>query len=64
MRLSEIAEKVGVPVVDLSQKSISQAVKDGRITKREGKDLSAELKKADEIWANPIKGVPVAESLW
>ena len=64
MTLFEIAEKVGVRVADLSKKSIKDAVMSGRITRKQGGVYGAELRKADKIWTNPIKGAPVAKSLW
>lgn len=62
MRLYEIAEKIGVAVVDLNQDSILQAERNGKISRGEAEKLLAELEKADNIWENG--GAPVAESLW
>ena len=64
MKLSEIAEKVEVPVVNLSAESIERAVKAGIISRKNGENLLTELKKADGIWENPVPGVKVAEHLW
>jgi len=64
MKLSEIAEKVGVPIVNLSSGSIERAIKEGIISRKQGERLLAELKKVDGIWENPVPGAANAESLW
>ncbi|MFH0955714.1 MAG: hypothetical protein V1801_00655 [Candidatus Falkowbacteria bacterium] len=65
MTLSEIAEKVGVPVVSLTLKSIQNAREAGKITRTQEENLLAELKKADGIWKNPVApDIKIAKSLW
>lgn len=64
MKLSEIAEKVGVQVVDLSSESIKRAVEKGVISRKYGEKLLAELKVADGIWKSPVSGVESAKRLW
>jgi len=64
MTLSEIAEKVGVPIVDLSPQKILEAVKNKIICMDEVKDVLSELEveTADIIWTKGDGSV--AESLW
>ena len=64
MKLSEIAEKVGVLVVDLSSESIKRAVEKGVISRKYGEKLLAELKVADGIWKSPVPGPTCAKRLW
>ena len=64
MKLFEIAEKVGVPVVNLSSGSIKHAIKEGMISRKQGEGLLTELNKIDGIWENPVPGVENAASLW
>ena len=64
MTLSEIAEKVGVPVVNLSSKSIERAVQEGSVSRKQGEKLLTALNQADCIWENPVPGVVSAKRLW
>jgi len=59
MKLSEIAGIVGVPVVNLTIKSIQEAERKGAITRQ----LSAELQ-AEMIWQPYKAGTQVAKRLW
>jgi len=64
MKLSEIADKVKIPVGDITSKDIRTAKKGGLITREQEKNLLAELKKADSIWKMPVLGIRRADCLW
>jgi len=59
MKLSEIARKVGVPVVNLNSQAIEEAMEKGAITSGQAHELQAEL-----IWQSGAPGVKVADHLW
>lgn len=64
MKLSEIAEKVGIPVCEITREAIIQAREKGLITVNQEKKLLAELKKADNLWQPLAPGIANAASLW
>lgn len=64
MKLSEIADVVGVPVCQITPGAIAQANEKGLITGGQKQKLLSELRKADRIWENSIPGIACAPSLW
>jgi hypothetical protein len=53
MKLSEIAEEIGVPVCILTAEEIKWAGIRGSVSKQREVVLLAELKAADDFWKNP-----------
>jgi predicted transcriptional regulator len=68
MRLSEIAEKIGIPVDQIMAKHIKEARKKGMINCQQEKELieekgQADITKADSIWKMSV-GIRRADCLW
>lgn len=63
MTLFEIAEIVGVPVVDLSAETVEQAAAKGLITNEQKEHLRAELKRSDDMRIMPIGRIRRADQL-